>query len=364
MEREYIVKNNKKLRCGYTTGVCAQGAAKAGAMILLGNKTIKMVEVCVPRGDKLALQVEDVWREGNDSVVCGIRKDGGDDIDATHGLMIYAKVEKKPDTKLIIIDGGEGVGRVTRPGLDQPVGSAAINSTPRKCIERELMDVSESFHYTGGFQVTIIVPGGEKAARKTFNSNLGIEGGISILGTSGIVEPMSDESIVETIRTNISMLRAEGEKELVITPGNYGETFIAENTHIPAEKVVKCSNFIGKTIDIANELGFHKVILIGHIGKLVKLGAGMMNTHSAYGDGRMEILTACCIQSGGDIELCRKVLSCNTCDEAIECLDRARMKDKVLKRLEERIYQYVNKRAGEEMEMNIIVFSNIYGRLL
>lgn len=363
MEREYVVKNSRKLRCGYTTGVCAQGAAKAGAMILLGNKTIKTVEVFVPRGDKMILQVEDVWREGNGVVTCGIRKDGGDDIDATHRLMIYARVEIKPDTKLIIIDGGEGVGRVTRPGLDQPVGSAAINSTPRKCIEQELMEVRENFQYSGGFEVTILVPGGEEAAKKTFNSQLGIEGGISILGTSGIVEPMSDEAIIDTIRAEISMLQAEGEQELVITPGNFGQAFIEKCTSVPSEQVVKCSNFIGKTIDIANELGFHKIMLIGHIGKFVKLGAGIMNTHSSFGDGRMEILTACCIQAGGNLKLCRQVLSSNTCDEAIEHLEKADMKQKVLSELEQRIYHYVSKRAGEKMEIQLIVFSNIYGRL-
>lgn len=249
---DFIYKNGKKLRCGYTTGSCAAAAAKCASRILLGLNEDASVCIRTPGGKSLELPVTVMERSGS-MVLCGVRKDAGDDADVTDGLMICARVELCPDS--IFIDGGEGVGRVTRPGLDQPVGEAAINSVPRQMIREVLAEAAEEAGYAGGFQVIISAPGGEEIAMKTFNPRLGIEGGISILGTSGIVEPMSDQAIVDTIRAQISMRMAEGVESIFITPGNYGEEFIREETSLSLDAFVKCSNFIGDALDIALQAG-------------------------------------------------------------------------------------------------------------
>ena len=198
--KSFITKDGKQLRRGFTTGSCAAAAAKAATAMLLGEKEINTVRLVTPKGTGLDLDITDILIS-DDSVSCAVVKDSGDDPDVTNGIKVYAAVERAGSG--IEIDGGEGVGRVTRPGLDQPVGAAAINSTPRKMIAEAVREIAEKHNYSGGFKVTVSVPEGIEIAKKTFNGRLGIEGGISILGTTGIVEPMSDEAVVETIRTEL-----------------------------------------------------------------------------------------------------------------------------------------------------------------
>lgn len=293
----FVYKNQKKLRRGYTTGSCAAGAAKAAAVLLFSGENAEYVSVRTPSGIVLHLRTENPGRTEKEAW-CGIRKDAGDDIDATDGILIMARARRIPEPASgkgpdIVIRGGSGVGTVTKIGLDQPVGESAINSVPRRMIREEVGEVLREYHYTGSLAIEISVPDGEKIAEQTFNPRLGIVGGISILGTTGIVEPMSEQALVETIRVEMEQRRQMGEKNLLLAPGNFGLDFIHRQYGISPERAVVCSNFIGDTLDMALHMNFQSVLLVGHIGKLCKLGAGIMNTHSHIADGRMETLCAC-----------------------------------------------------------------------
>lgn len=356
----FVYKGNKRLRCGYTTGSCAAAAAKAATSMLFSGEVIEQVSILTPKGVRIDLMVKEVFRQ-EDRVCCAIEKDSGDDADVTNGILVYATVTKIIDG--ILIDGGEGIGRVTKKGLDQEVGQAAINRVPRQMIYEEVKEICEELDYTGGIKVIISVPKGEEIAKKTFNPRLGIEGGISILGTSGIVEPMSEIALIDTIRTEMSMLVAEGKKYLIATPGNYGETFASNKLELSMEQTVKCSNFIGETIDMAYEFGLKGLLLVGHIGKLVKLGAGIMNTHSKWADGRMEILCCNALLAGGNSEVLKEILNCVTTDEAIELLDKEGLLDGTMKILMEKIDYHISHRAYDGLMIGAILFSNQYGLL-
>ena len=286
----FVTKDGKRLRLGYTTGSCASAAAKAAAWMLLTGEKRENISLTTPKGIELKLPVLEIERT-NDQVSCAIRKDSGDDPDITDGALIFATVSRKAGAG-ISIDGGTGVGRVTKRGLDQPVGAAAINSVPRQMIRENLEEVCKTLDYPDGLSVVISVPAGEELAKRTFNPRLGIVGGISILGTSGIVEPMSEQALIDTIRLELKQRRLGGAEEVLLTPGNYGKDFAARSFDVRPEIPVMTSNFIGDALDSCKELGFQNVLLVGHIGKLVKLAGGMMNTHSRYGDCRMEIMTA------------------------------------------------------------------------
>ncbi len=309
--------DGKLRRCGYTTGSCAAGAAKAAVICLLGGEIPRQVTISLPRGKSLTLEALDCRREGS-TALCAVRKDAGDDPDITNGALIYAQVEKIPAG--IAIDGGEGVGRVTKPGLDQSVGSAAINSGPRAQIAANVRAACQMFGYGGGIRVTISVPQGAELAKKTFNPKLGILGGISILGTSGIVEPMSNAALAESLRAEIRVLRAKGQENMLLVLGNYGRDFAEDALGLDTREAIVCSNHIGDALAAAVEQDFRRVLLIGHIGKLVKLGIGQTNTHSRNGDGRMEILCACAVRAGADIETARKILGSATTDAALHAL--------------------------------------------
>ena len=203
MLERYVVKQNKRLRCGYTTGSCAAAAAKAAAELLLGGENPEQVELLTPKGILLTLTPEDC-RRGETWAGCAIRKDGGDDPDATNGILVYARVEQDNGSE-ILIDGGTGVGRITLPGLEQPVGAAAINRVPRAMIQNAVEEICEAYDYRGGLRVVISVPQGEEIAQKTFNPRLGIQGGISILGTTGIVEPMSETALIKSIEVEMGV---------------------------------------------------------------------------------------------------------------------------------------------------------------
>ncbi|MDD7430147.1 MAG: cobalt-precorrin-5B (C(1))-methyltransferase CbiD [Oscillospiraceae bacterium] len=354
---EYIYRDGEMLRCGYTTGSCAAAAAKAAEMLLSGELVSEAVLV-TPGGAVLTLEILDVKRTG-DYVSCAVRKDGGDDPDVTNGLLIYSSVRKIPNGVDIL--GGKGVGRVTKAGLDQPVGEAAINSVPRKMIAEAVSDIARKHGYEGGFEVTVSVPCGEDIAAKTFNPRLGIVGGISILGTTGIVEPMSNSAVLGTIRAEEKMRRAEGKKSLLLTVGNYSKSFLAEEMPIMLDKSVMCSNFIGDGIDIAMELGFERLLIIGHIGKLCKLGAGIMNTHSSMADGRMEVLVTCGVSAGVRIDVLKMLPDCATVDAALELLDNVGMREKTAAVLMERIEYYLKAKAKGVMDIGAVTFSYKYG---
>lgn len=345
---------------------------------------------------------------------CGVRKDAGDDADVTNGLLIMAKAEKwdlpgwkNKSTKVfpesrkghrtdvlpesskddstkgfsenkqggescrksdmsgdggrIRILGGVGIGRVTRPGLDQEVGEAAINSVPRAMIRREVLRVCEEQGYDGGITVTIYAPEGEKAAEKTLNSRLGIEGGISIIGTSGIVEPMSMKAYADSVRLQIRQTAPAD--SLILTPGNYGLSFLHQHGYdIMDIPVVVCSNYIGEALDEAAACGFDRIMLVGHIGKLVKLAAGIMNTHSSVADGRNEIFTAHAAAAGASAKTCRRLMDAVTTDACISILKEEGLDQKVLSSILKKAQSHLERRFGGP-GCGIIMFSNVYGEL-
>ena len=358
---EYVIKDGRRLRLGYTTGSCAAAAAKAAAWMLLTGRKRERISLTTPKGITLELQIQEITM-GEDTVSCAVEKDGGDDPDVTKGTLIFAAVSRS-DTPGITIDGGEGVGRVTKRGLDQPVGAAAINSVPRQMIRENVEEVCRLTDEHGGLSVVISAPEGESLAKKTFNPRLGIVGGISILGTTGIVEPMSEQALVETIRAELKLRRAAGAEYVLLTPGNYGSDFIEQELKLDPAAAVQTSNFIGDALDMCRELGFRGFLLVGHIGKLVKLAGGMFNTHSRYGDCRMEILAAQAAACGISAAAAVQLLDCVTCDDALRILQEEGICNQTLRRLTERVDQLLRLRAGETMETGAILFSKVYGLL-
>ncbi|MCI5802394.1 MAG: cobalt-precorrin-5B (C(1))-methyltransferase CbiD [Oscillospiraceae bacterium] len=359
--KEYIRREGKLLRCGVTTGTCAAAAAGAAVRVLLGAQPPAEIQVSLPGGGCARLTVSLVWKT-QEEACCAVKKDAGDDPDITDGAEIRARVSLCSGSG-VHIEGGRGVGRVTKPGLDQPVGAAAINSVPRAMIEREALRACREAGYTGGLSVTVEIPQGEELAKKTFNPHMGIVGGLSVLGTSGIVEPMSEQALVGTIRAEVSLRAASGRRYLAAVPGNYGERFAQEQLHLPRGLAVTCSNYIGEVIDLASEYGFRGVLLVGHIGKLCKLGAGLMNTHSRFGDARMEILSACAVEAGAQGDTLRQVLSCVTADEALNTLERAEVLEGSLQALARRAEFYLKKRAGDGVAAEALIFSQKRGLL-
>lgn len=361
MMEHYLEKDGKRLRLGYTTGSCAAAAAKAAAWMLLTGKRKETITLDTPKGIRLELTVKEITM-GAGMVSCAIQKDSGDDPDITKGTLIFATVTRT-DKPGVTIDGGTGIGRVTKRGLDQPVGSAAINSVPRRMIQENVEEVMRLADYHGGLAVLITAPEGERLAKQTFNPRLGIVGGISILGTTGIVEPMSEKALVDTIRVELRQRKENGAEYILLTPGNYGSDFIRNGLGLDMGLAVQVSNFIGDSLDICKELGFKGALLIGHIGKLVKIGGGMMNTHSKYGDCRMEILAAHAGAAGADPDTISSILECVACDDALRLLREAEKLDSTLLRLTERVAFHLSHRAGEAMDAGVILFSKEYGIL-
>lgn len=308
--------NGKPLRKGYTTGSCATAAAKVAALMVLRQHIIHQVSIVTPSGVTLNLNVEVPQIEGQQAVAA-IRKDGGDDVDATHGMLIFARVTLN-DSGEIVLRGGEGVGTVTRKGVGLPLGSAAINRTPRQTIEAA---VREAIGPARGADVEIFAPEGEARAQKTYNARLGILGGISILGTTGIVTPMSEESWKRSLSLELEIKRAAGLSRVVLVPGNHGERFVREQLGIDSDVVVTMSNFVGYMLDEAVRLGFRHIVLIGHPGKLIKIAAGIFHTHSHIADARMETLVAHLALLGAPLALLTQVSDCDTTEAAMEHID-------------------------------------------
>lgn len=363
LENYYHIVNGRKMKFGYTTGSCAAGAAKAAARMLLSGEKAAEAELMTPKGILLKLRILHAAL-GENEASCAVKKYAGDDPDMTDGLEIFARVERTASPG-IKIDGGAGVGRVTKKGLEQPVGSAAINRVPREMIEKELKAVCAEYGYAGGLAVTLSIPGGEEIAKKTFNPRLGIVGGLSILGTSGIVEPMSEAALVRSIEVELRQKAVSGAEYMLVTPGNYGADFIKEHTDIPfAEaQTLKCSNFVGETIDRALENGVKGMLFVSHIGKFVKLAAGIMNTHSRNGDARAEIMAANALRAGISADGARKILSTATTDEALDVIGGEGLTEPFMKELTERILDSLNRRAYGRMLMGAVVFSNEHGYL-
>ena len=356
---EYITVGTKRMRCGYTTGTCAAAAARAAAELLLHDNAVPAVTVSTPAGIDAVVEIEES-RIGDGWAECAVRKDAGDDPDVTDGALVYARVERS-DIPGIRVDGGIGVGRVTREGLDQPVGAAAINSTPRKMIADQICEAAGVDD--AGFLVTVSIPAGVELAAKTFNPRLGIEGGISVLGTSGIVRPMSEDALISSIELEMKTLRARGVADLLVVPGNYGRDFACGQLQLNMDDAVSCSNYFGATIDAANVLGFERMLIVGHIGKMAKVAGGVMNTHSRVADCRVEVLAAHAALAGASRQAVRAIMDAATTDAALEVLLVCGLAEKTMQSLMESLADKLAHRAAGALQIEAIVFSNVHGVL-
>ena len=361
IEGYFAVKDGKKLRYGYTTGTCAAAAAKAAALSLATGSIPDTVDIMTPKGIPLCLEVHEARLE-KDRAVCAVRKFSGDDPDVTDGVLVYAEVRLRKEPG-ITVDGGTGVGRVTKPGLKQKIGEAAINPVPMEMIKRETAGVAGDYGITAGLSVVISIPEGVEIAKKTFNPRLGIEGGISVLGTSGIVEPMSEAALIESIGLEMRQKFALGTARLVAAPGNYGADFIRELCGIEESELVKCSNFIGQAIDMAADAGFKEMLFVSHIGKFIKLAGGIMNTHSKEADSRAELMAACAIRAGATADTALRILDCLTTDEMLRVLRSEGLLEKTMDAVSQRIDYYLGYRAKGRIEVSSVVFSNETGIL-
>lgn len=345
----YVIKEGKRLRCGYTTGSCATAAAKAAAIMLESGNIVKFVEIDTPADIRLKLEVHN-QKLDKDKASCSIIKDAGDDPDNTDGIEIFAEVKKREDSK-VNIDGGAGIGRIVRKGLFGEIGQAAINRVPLKMIEKEVREVSHS-----GYDVKIYAPQGEIIAKKTFNANIGIEGGISIIGTKGIVYPMSEDALIKTIYLEVDMVEeTNGLDNIILVPGNYGEK-ISDSLGLSKGRV-KISNYVGDSILYIYNKGFKSMTLVGHIGKFSKLSVGVFNTHSKVCDGRMEAFIYYLALMGATRELLDKVNNAITAEEGLNiCIEAGY--GEVVKNMErgaeEKIRKYLK---DEDYPVKVIIYS-------
>ena len=361
----YIRSGQRLLRCGYTTGTCAALGAAGAARLLLTGHAPESVGLRTPKG--IVVEVAPQFcRLTADGAACAIVKDGGDDIDATTGLPVIAAVTLLPGTpRTVTIDGGAGVGRVTKPGLDQPVGAAAINHVPREMITEALLKEAKTFEYKGGFSVLVSIEGGEEAAKKTFNPHIGVIGGLSVLGTSGIVEPMRQQASVDTMQLEIHQAALKnGARRLILTPGNYGLDYLRETypalLDIP---IIKCSNFIGDALDAAATEHFEEVLLVGHIGKLVKVAGGIMNTHSRMADCRTELFCTYAALAGAKKEVCEALMQAATTDACLDILNQNGLREPVVHGLINAVQLHLERRAAGAFQVGAVLFSNQTGPL-
>ncbi len=386
---EYVYIDGKKYRRGYTTGSCATGASKAAVYMLITKNKIDTINIDTPKGIPLSLKVDNV-NISDTFVECSIKKDGGDDIDATHTMDIYARAEivskndkskeyltlKDIDSlstnsecqselyKFIRVYGGIGIGVVTKKGLSVDVGKPAINPTPLKMINHEIRKlIEDNFESILGnnkvLKITIFAPQGETIAKKTFNPRLGIVGGISIIGTTGIVEPMSDEGWKKSLSIELQMKKEQGLDKIILVPGNHGEQFIREKLNLDIKYVVRASNFVGYMIKEAQRIGYKKILMAGHIGKFIKVSAGIFNTHSKVADARSEILVANLALMGATYEFLNKINQCLTAEEAVELINNSEYRQVyniLSNKCRERVKQYLNE-DSDDIDVEVIMFS-------
>ncbi len=349
-----VFTNGRTLRTGYTTGSCATAAAKAAAIMLVNRETIDAVKISTPSGADLDIEVLDI-AISEDEVTCAVIKDAGDDPDVTNGMRVYATVRKCPSG--VQIEGGIGIGRVTRKGLPRSIGCAAINPGPMAQIKANLAEIIDMNKLDHGFAVLIWAPDGVLLAEKTFNPRLGIIGGISILGTSGIVHPMSESALIETVRLELRMRHAVNSRDVLITPGNYGRDFATCELGLDIDAGVKCSNYFGEALDYAAHLKFKRILLVGHAGKLTKLAAGVMNTHSRVADCRMETLTAHAAMHGINSGQALQLMNCATTEASLELLDAWGIREAVYGSILTKAVDNINHRTGGICSVDVIIFT-------
>lgn len=373
---EYVHKNQKELRRGFTTGTCSAVAAVACCYDLLMGMEKNNVTIDTPKGIRLDVAVEKVF-DSETACEYRVKKDSGDDPDVTNQTYIHVRVEKIEDRNTmdlnhvfqsdlddqVFLAGGEGVGIVTREGLEQPVGMPAINAVPRQMIFRGVHEILNVSDYGGALLITVMVPEGRELAKSTFNERLGIVDGISILGTSGILEPMSEKAIIDTIEVEIRQLSNTGCKNLLVTPGNYGQAYASKYLNLDLSESVKSSNYIGDTIDLAISYGMESFLLVGNIGKLIKLAAGIMNTHSKVADARGEIMAVHTVLCGGTKEMADEIMGCVNTEQMLKLLEEWNLREGVIHSILKKIQEHMQLRIKDKMEFGVILFSESFGYL-
>ncbi len=346
----HVTYAGQRLRKGFTTGTCAAAAAKAAALWLLEGACPDAVTVPTVEGE-LTLAIAE-QSAGSEAASCCVRKDAGDDPDVTHGILICARVQLVPQAD-ITIAGGRGVGRVTKPGLQVAVGEAAINPAPQQQIRAAVQSVLPSGL---GAAVEISVPAGEEIAKKTFNPRLGIVGGISILGTTGIVKPMSEEAYQESLALRLDMLAAQGIRRCAFTFGEYGRD-LAATLQLEPELCITVSNFVGFMFDHAVAKGFKQILFVGHLGKIIKVAAGIWHTHNRQADGRLETLTAFAALAGAPLDILTAIFTSVTTSAVVAILDEAGLTS-VYQRVADAVQMRCRQRTHEELEIEVIVYTD------
>ncbi|MCX8152942.1 MAG: cobalt-precorrin-5B (C(1))-methyltransferase CbiD [Candidatus Bathyarchaeota archaeon] len=339
------------LRYGLSTGACAAAAAKAAVMALMGASVDKVV-IPTPIGIRFEIPVKESKKLG-DAAVAVVVKDAGDDIDVTDKLEIYATVRLTEDGK-VTVKGAAGVGVVTKPGLPVPVGESAINPVPRSMI---IAAVKEALPSDKGAEVVISVPAGEEVAKKTLNSRLGIAGGISILGTTGVVKPLSLEACKRSLVPQIDIALAKGYDHVFLVPGNIGERITKKLFNVADEAIIQTGDFMGYMLDKASEKGIKEITILGHPGKLVKLAAGIFNTHHRVADARSEVIAAYAASVGADSQLVNKILASNTTEEAVVLLREANLLKQTFDKIAGKVAFRVLERVKNKMKVNVILVS-------
>lgn len=371
-----VYKNQQELRRGFTTGTCSAVAAIACCYDLLMGIEKKSIAIDTPKGVTLDVEVEKVC-----SLVHGceyrVKKDSGDDPDVTNQAYIHVRVEKIEEENTmdleqvfqsdldeqIFLTAGEGVGIVTKEGLEQSVGMPAINAIPRKMIFQGVHEIVVESDDASPLLITIMVPDGRNLAKRTFNERLGIIDGISILGTSGILEPMSEKAIVDTIEVEIRQLSNTGCKNLLVTPGNYGQAYASKYLNLDLSESVKSGNYIGDTIDLAISYGMEKFLLVGNIGKLVKLAAGITNTHSKVADARGEIMAIHTVFCGGTREMADSIMKCVNTEQMLKQLEEWHLRENVMASILDKIQEHLELRVKDKMKFGVVLFSEGFGYL-
>jgi cobalt-precorrin-5B (C1)-methyltransferase len=340
------------LKYGITTGACAAAAAKA-ALIALLTDPVERVVIPTPIGIRIEIPVKESKRLSDDAAIATVVKDAGDDIDTTDKIEISATVWLTNNGE-VTLKSGEGIGKVTKPGLAVPVGESAINPMPRKMIFEA---VNEALPRGKGAKVVIAIPGGENVAKKTLNAKLGVVGGISVLGTTGVVKPLSMEACRRSLVPQIDVAIAKGYTQIFMVPGNIGEKITKQLFKAPDEAIIQTGDFMGYMLDKAVEKGVKEIILLGHPGKLVKLAAGIFNTHHEMGDARAEVIAAYAGAVGANAETIKLILKSNTTEEAAALLKQANLSRATFNGIAEKVKSRVVERIKEKAKVSVIIVS-------
>jgi len=342
---------------GFTSGSSAQAAGKGAVEMLLSGKVENHVKITLKGGQELFIPLVNPRWIG-DSAECGVIKDAGDDSDITHGheFRAHARWTDKPG---LSIEGGKGVGTVTREGLPVNPGLPAINPGPMRMIKGEIEPLIPAGK---GILLTISVPDGEALAKETWNPRLGIEGGISIIGTSGIVEPKSSSAYKASIALSINVRKKSGDREVFITPGYVGEGFLTERRGLPLDRIVKVGDHIGYALDNAASREFESIFLVGHIGKMAKVAAGLFNTHCQYGDARLETIAAFAAAAGASRSDVKEILSMKMAETAVPFL-RERHLEETFRLINLRLMERIKLRLKRDVRITSVI-TDLKGNIL